>query len=189
MCIRDSEFTDHRKRLGLIVVTGRQYLHASLADRVDARPFAAGGLPLARRIYVDRMRLLHALRSRFDHPVGGGNDVRCGAIIVRQEGRPGGIVGLEVTDEFDRGAVKSVNVLVVVADGEEVDTAIFIAARATSKCRNQRVLFRRDILILINQNPAEAGQQALALLVGVLRRQAAALEQADRCLLYTSRCV
>lgn len=86
------------------------------------------------------------------------------------------VVG-EPADELDRGAGEGVDVLIIVADSEQVEPAVLVAALAAGQGRDQGVLGGADVLVFVDEDPAEAGQQAVALHIGVLRRQAAPFEQ------------
>jgi hypothetical protein len=144
------------------------------------RPCAAGRQLPARTIDADRVRRLHAVRRRRDQPVGGVDQVRRRAVVVDQMHGAGGIVGLEAADELDRSAAEGVDVLVIVADGEEIQARVLVASAAPGEGADQFVLLRPDVLVLVDQNPAEAAQQALALFVGLLWRQLIAAQQRDR---------
>ena len=129
---------------------------------------------------MDGVLGLHPLPRRFDHRVGRCDDVARGAVVADEVGRLRSVVGFETADELDRGAVEGVDVLVVVADGEERELAVLVLPRAPGQRRDQVVLRRIDILILVHQDPAEPGQEPVPLLVGFLRRQALATQQRHR---------
>ena len=115
------------------------------------------------------MLRFHALAGWRDQGVGGADDI-CGRPVVFDQKLGLCLVILgKAADEFDRGSGKGVDVLVVVADGKEVEFAVFIAALAPGQGRDQRVLFGADVLVFIDQNPAESGEQAIPLLIGVFR--------------------
>ena len=94
-----------------------------------------------------------------------------GAIVVDEERGLRSIVRLEAADELHRSAVEGVDVLVVVTYREESELAILLVQGSSREGRNQFVLFRVDVLILVHQDPAEAGEKAFAPLVGLLLRE------------------
>ena len=49
-----------------------------------------------------------------------------GPVVVGEESRSRPVVGLETADELHRGPVEGVDVLVIVADGEETELLVLI---------------------------------------------------------------
>ena len=123
---------------------------------------------------------LHPLRGWFDGGVGGGNDVRGGAVVLRQVHRLGLVVRLEAANEAHRRASEGVDVLVVVAHREQAELVVFVGQRSASQGGDQFVLLFVYILVFVHQYPAEAGQEPRSVLVQLLRRQSVAAQQRHR---------
>ena len=128
---------------------------------------------------MDGMPRLHAVPRRLDHGIGRRHDMGRRTVVGGQVDGLRPVVGLEAPDELHRRSVESVDVLVVVADGEQGELARVVFQRAAGQRRYQLVLLPADILVLVDQNPPEAREQALAALVRLLRRQLLAAEQRD----------
>ena len=120
---------------------------------------------------------LHALASRLDERIRRLDDVSRGAVVVQQISRPSLVIGLELADEGHRGALEGIDVLVVVADGEQAELALLVLQAAADDRGDEFVFVGPDVLVFIDQNPPKPGQQAIALLVGFLGRQSFTLEQ------------
>ena len=93
-------------------------------------------------------------------------------VVVGQIGRPGPVVGLKPADELRRRAVEGVDVLVVVAHREETEFVVGFRPGSASQGGNHFVLLGSDVLVLVDQYPAETGQQPFPMLVRFLGRQA-----------------
>jgi molybdopterin molybdotransferase len=94
-----------------------------------------------------------------------------------REGRLRLVIGLEPADELDRRAVEGIDVLVIVTHRKEIELALRVVQRPARDCRDELVLVSGDILVFVDEDPAKAGEQALALFVGFLKRQAGTFEQ------------
>ena len=114
---------------------------------------------------------LHPFAGRIDDRVGRGDDVRRGAVIVRQKDGFGPVVRLETSDELHRGAGEPIDVLIVVPHGEQAEFVVFVGEGAARQRRDQGVLFGADVLIFVHEDPAEPRQQTCPVLVRIVRRQ------------------
>ena len=158
----------HGLRLRDRTTAGRQDLHAPLCDRIALLPSTARRFFRARLVDVDGMPGLHALLRRYDHCVGGCDDVACGPVVTNEIAGLRPVVLLEAADELDRCAVEGVDVLVVVAYREQRELAGLVLKCAPGQGRDKFVLVGADVLILVHEDPAKACQQTLPLLVGFL---------------------
>ena len=102
-----------------------------------------------------------------------------GPVVVREEGGPGAVVALESPDEPHRGVAEGVDVLVVVADREQGELLVAVLEGPARDGGDQRELLRTEVLVLVDEHVAEPAQQPRTGLVGVLRRQPAAVQQRD----------
>ena len=114
---------------------------------------------------------LHPMARRLDQRIGRRDDMVCGTVVVDQEGGLRPVVRLEAADELHRGAVEGVGVLVIVSYRKEGELAVLLLQGSSGQCRYQLVLVRVDVLVLVHKDPAKAGEEPLALLVGFFRRQ------------------
>ena len=67
----------------------------------------------------------------------------------------------EAADEAHRCALPRVDVLIVVADGEQVQSRIVFGQRLSGERRDEFVLRLADVLVLVDQNPVEAPEHLL----------------------------
>ena len=81
-------------------------------------------------------------------------------IVVRQVDGLCAVVFFKTTDELNRGAIEAVDVLVIVADSEQAEFVVFLCQRSTGEGGDQVVLIPFDVLVFIDQNPAESCEQA-----------------------------
>ena len=102
-----------------LVLARGKHLHTAFAHRVQCLPGTTRRLLGAGPFDGDRMRRLHTAACRLDHRVSGGDDVGGRAIVFDQVGGLGVVVRLEAADEFDGCTRERVDVLIVVAHGEE----------------------------------------------------------------------
>ena len=170
----------HDLRLRDRVPARRKNLDTPPCHGVERLPRAARRVLGADLVDVDGTPGLHPLPRRLDHRVGGLDDVAGGAVVTDEIGSIRPVIRFEATDELDRGAAEGVDVLVVVADGEERELAVLVLPRAPSERRDQVVLRPVDVLILVHQYPAEPCQKPLPLLIGLFRQQALAAQQRCR---------
>ena len=117
------------------------------------------------------MRGLHAFPCGFDHRVRRRHDVARRAVIGGQVRRLRAVVGLETPDELNRRAVEGIDVLIVVAHSEQGELARIVLQRPAGQGRDQVVLLGTDILVLVDKNPAETREQAIAAFVRLFLHQ------------------
>ena len=117
------------------------------------------------------MLALHPFVGRVDDGVGRGDDVRRGAVIVRQKNGFGPVVRLETPDELHRGAGEPIDVLIVVPHGEQAEFVVFVGEGAACQRRDQCVLSGADVLIFVHEDPAEPRQQTCPVFVRIVWRQ------------------
>ena len=136
-------------------------LHSSLAHRVFSMPAAAGDLhgpdPVDGYGSIDLQPVLGGV----DHCIGGINDVLRGAVVLQHRLGPGAVVLLEFPDVPGGGAAESVDVLVIVAHGEEVEPPARLPPGASCQCRYEVVCVLIDVLVLVDEQPSEAGKELL----------------------------
>ena len=137
-----------------------------------------GGLPRSTRraclpgaVDVDRTLGLHPLLRRFNDGIGCRDDVGRGAVVCRQVAGPGIVIFFKPADELHRSALEGIDVLVVVSHGKEGEFAGVLVQAAPGQGRDQLVLIGINILVLVNQDPAETRQQLLPPPVGLLHQQ------------------
>ncbi|EXI81691.1 MAG: hypothetical protein AW10_00998 [Candidatus Accumulibacter appositus] len=119
---------------------------------------------------------------RCDELIGGGDDMGGGAIVFDEilDGRL--IVLLEAMDEAVAGAAEGIDVLIVVADGKDRQAGILVLGLAAGEGADQCVLALVDVLVLVDQNVAIAGEQSLAQFVAFAidaARRGLPLQQGD----------
>ncbi len=162
--------------LGSVATCCRYYLHPPPADRVSILPAAAVRFhapdPVDGYGVIDFQPVLGGV----DHCIGGINDVLRGAVILQHRLGPGAVVLLEFPDVRGGGAGESVDVLVVVAHGEEVEPPARLPPGASCQCRYEIVGVLVDVLVLVDEQPREAGKELLPQLIGVLGVFALALQ-------------
>ena len=110
---------------------------------------------------------LQPVRCFTDDRVGGLYDVAGGAVVLRHVGRVGLVVLLEAPDVLGGGAAERVYVLVVVPHGEDIEL-VLLPAVLPREGRNQLVLGLLDVLVFVDQHPAEPAQQPVPELVALL---------------------
>ena len=157
-----------------------QDLDLAVSDRVALGPPTTGGGLGALPIDPDRMVGFHPVACRADHRVGGVDDVTGRAVVVDQEGRPGVVVLFEAADELHRGPVERVDVLVVVADGEQAEAGVLLGEGSAGQCGDEVVLIAGDVLILVDEYPPEPRQQARPGLLGFFGFEPLAAQQGGR---------
>ena len=99
------------------------------------------------------------------------------AVVVGQVCGPGLVVFLEAPDVLGGRAAEGVDVLVIVSNGEDGEFLVVFVPGASGQRRYQIVLVPLDVLVLVHQDPTEAGQQAVPLFVGILGRCVSAVEE------------
>ena len=159
------------------VAAGRQDSHLAARNRIELFPRPARRVFLARPVDMDRAVGLHPFPRRRDDRVGRRNNVAGRAVIGGEVGGLRAVVRFEPADEFDRRALEGVNVLVVVADREQGELAGLVLDGPPGQRGNQGIFLFADILVFVDKDPAEAGEQPFPLFVRLLRRQALAAQQ------------
>ena len=118
-------------------IAGGEHLHLPASHRVQLGPPAAGGAVSATAVDPDGMAGLHPLPCRSNDGVGRGDYVVGGAVVLRQVGGPGPVVGLEAFDELGGGAVEGIDVLVVVPHREDGELVVMLGDGAAGQCGDQ----------------------------------------------------
>ena len=150
---------DNRLRLRDWCVAGWQNLDSAAGDRVPVSPRTAVRLLRARAINVDRMPALHPLLRRFDHRIGGCDNMGGRTVVVGQVVGLGSVVDLEAADELHRRATEGIDILIVVTHCEEAELVVCVGKRSACQGGNQFVLIRANVLVLVYQYPAKGRQQ------------------------------
>jgi len=151
--------------------------------RVEPREAPARRLRRPDTVDADRLIGLHALAVAPDERIGRRDDVRAAAVVLDQIVQLGGVVLLEPPDVLDAGAAEGVDVLVVVADGEQREPGVLavVLQGAPGDGAHQPVLLGVDVLVLVHQDVPVAGQQLLAGRVrGNAQQRLPALQQVQR---------
>ena len=146
--------------LGEGIVAGVQHLDPAGADRIKLHELAAIGIKSARLIDLNVMIDLHARCRRGNDTVRGTDDLGCRAIVLDEMNGFRLVVRFKPADEFDRGAIESIDILIIVADGEEAETAVIIFERSAGDGRDQVIGSPADILILIDEDPDQSRPSA-----------------------------
>ena len=148
---------------GKVGICGQfQQVHAPAGDGVVRAKCAACGVVFAQVVDADGFVCLHAPGGGGDEGVGGGDDVGGGAVVFHQQGALGVVVRLKAADEAHVGVVEGVDVLVVVANGENAQAVLFAGQRFAGKGADEFVGGVVDVLIFVDEQIAAARQRAVA---------------------------
>ena len=141
------------KCCGLLCATGHgEHLNPSLNKGIEFGPASAGRILGAQVVPADGVIRFHAVPVVGDEGVGGGDDVAGRAIVFHEMMDFGGVVFAKPLNECHIGAAPGVDVLVVVADGQDGELAVRVAVGSPRQCRNEVVLGFIDVLIFIDQD-------------------------------------
>ena len=97
-----------------------------MSNRITQGPLTAWWVLGASAIYLDGMSRLHPALGGIYYRIRGLDNVTGGPVVVGEESRSRPVVGLETAYELHRGAVEGVDVLVIVAYGEETELLVVI---------------------------------------------------------------
>ena len=151
-------------------------MDATLPDRIGIGRGTTGWQVPALAVHGDGLFGLHPRRCGCNDPVRRLDDMAGRPIILDQVFRPRAVILFELADETDRSAREGIDVLVVVAHREEAEPQVGIVQRAPGDGGDQGVLFAADILIFVDQNPAIALDQRIALCLGLGPAEAFAVQ-------------
>lgn len=154
----------------VVVVLDLDDLDAAAGEGVGAAEFAAGGEEGALFIDTDGLVGLHAVRVEGDELVGGFDDVGGGAIVFDEVMEVGLVVFLEAPDELHVGAAEGVDILVVIADGEDGEFEFGVIERAAGDGADEFVLVVVDILVFVDEDELESGEESVAEFIGFCAR-------------------
>ena len=172
----------HRACLVDRIVLRRENLHPPPGDGIQRTPSPSRRVLPPSPVDSNGMPGLHSVPCRLDQRIRRRDDVSGGTVVRGQEGGLRPVVRFESPDELHRGAVERIDVLVVVAHREDRELAIPVLQGPAGQRRDQLVLVRVDVLVLVHQDPAKAREEPLALLVRFLRDQTLPAQQGHRLL-------
>jgi hypothetical protein len=149
-----------------VVVLDLDNLDAAAGEGVGAAEFAAGGEEGALLIDTDGLVGFHAVRVEGDELVGGFDDVGGGAVVFDEVMEVGLVVLLEASDELHVGAAEGVDILVIIADGEDGEFEFGVFEGAAGDGADEFVLVVVDILVFVDEDELESGEEAVAEFIG-----------------------
>ncbi|MPN15402.1 hypothetical protein SDC9_162734 [bioreactor metagenome] len=156
------EFAKGDLRFLVRVAGDFEHMNTAAGERIECFLWAAMGQVVPGMVDTDVLAGLHALARGFDDAVGRVDDVLGGTVVFHQRVASRVVVGFELADVAHTGAVERIDVLVVIANHHQRDAVFFGLQRATGDGADQGVVVAVDVLIFIDEQEAQAGEQAVA---------------------------